>query len=158
MSSRLFQEIREKRGLAYSIYSYLTSYYDTGYFGIYVGTAKEKALTVLELILKELSLVKQGISPDELKKAQEQLKGSLVLALESSTSRMSHNARQEIYFGTYFTTHDIIKAIDEVTLKDVTELANEILDGQHLALSALGPLDKDELSSPLIDRRCAAFL
>jgi predicted Zn-dependent peptidase len=158
MSSRLFQEIREKRGLAYSIYSYLSSYYDTGYLGVYVGTAKEKALTVIELILKELSLVKEGISAVELHKAQEQLKGNLILALESSTSRMSHIARQEIYFETYFSTTDIIKAIEAVTVGDVIDLANEILDGHHLAVSALGPLDEHELSSPLIDKRVSTFL
>jgi len=124
MSSRLFQEVREQNALAYSIYSYVTSYRDTGLLTVYAGTDPSNALEVVQLVMKELRKIKEeGITPAEEQRVKNQLKGSLILSLESSNSHMSRLARQEIYFGKYLAIDDIIKGVEKVTAEQVQRLA-----------------------------------
>ncbi len=139
-SSRLFQEIREERGLAYSIYSYHTAYKDIGMFGLYVGTAPERAQLVLDLCEEVLANIAQrGITAEELNKAKEQVKGSLMLSLESTSSRMSRLGKNEL-LGRHITLDDLVNKIKNVSLEEVKATAGAILSGQY-ALSAVGPLD-----------------
>lgn len=141
VSSRLFQEIREKRGLAYSIYSYLSSYRDTGMLTAYAATDRSKVSELVHLILKEfLSLKNDIISKDEIIKAKEQIKGNMILSLESTINRMTQIARQEIYFGRHFTVEEIIGNIDSVTPEQVNRLANSIFREDAIAVATLGPL------------------
>jgi predicted Zn-dependent peptidase len=139
MSSRLFQEIREKRGKAYSVYSFSSAYRDIGYFGVYAGTSVDSTEEVVELILKELkSLAGGNISDDELRRTQGQLVGSMMLGLESTDSWMSHIARNEIYYGRPISTDDICQGIRAVTRTDVIELARLLFRSGALTLSLLG--------------------
>jgi predicted Zn-dependent peptidase len=141
MSSRLFQEIREKRGKAYSVYSFSSMYKDVGYFGVYAGTSDESVAEVVELILKELNKMAQGeIGEEELRRAQGQLVGSMMLGLESTDSWMSHIARNEIYFGETITTEQICQGIRSVTRDEVVELARSLFRSEAMALTLLGDL------------------
>ena len=115
MSSRLFQTIREERGMVYSIYSDLSPYRDTGTLLVYAGTSVGKALEVVDLILAEFRKLKQTpLALEELTRAKDQLKGNILLGLESSNSRMANLARQEMYFHEFFTVDEVIARIDEV--------------------------------------------
>ena len=146
MSSRLFQEIREKRGLAYSVYSYLTSLRDTGLFVIYAGLTPSKAASAMRVISKEIKKIKKdGISEDELKKVKEQLKGNIVLALENTYNRMSQLAKQELYLGRHYSLDEVISFIDEVDREQVMRLSQGIFDEGKVSVSALGPVSKDAL-------------
>jgi predicted Zn-dependent peptidase len=139
MSSRLFQEIREKRGKAYSVYSFSSSYKDVGYFGVYAGTSLESTEEVVDLITAELKKLAAGeISDTELQRTQGQLVGSTMLGLESSDSWMSHIARNEIYFGNSVTTDEICRCIRAVSRADVVELAREIFQANGMTLTLLG--------------------
>ena len=141
MSSRLFQSIREERGLAYSIYCEMNPFRDTGCLAVYAGCAVDKTREVLDLTLAEFSRIKtELVSEDELKRAKDQLKGNMVLGLESSSSRMSNLARQQMYFGRFFTTDDITTEVNRVTREDIQRLANELLQPEQLALTLLGNL------------------
>jgi predicted Zn-dependent peptidase len=141
MSSRLFQEIREERGMAYSVYSYHTAYRETGSFGIYVGTAPEQAQDVVDLIVEIVRKVaEQGITAEELTKGKEQVKGSLMLSLESTSSRMSRLGKNELILGRHISLDEMIAGIDHVTLDDIKEVAREVLS-RPLALAAVGPFD-----------------
>jgi predicted Zn-dependent peptidase len=141
MSSRLFQEIREKRGLAYSVYSYLNSYADTGSLVVYAGTSSDATNEVLSLIMKEFDKLKEGELDDgELLSAKEQLKGNMLLGLESSESKMSKLAKEEIYFNRYIDVEEIMSEIDKVTLNDIGELARTFFLSNSLTLVALGKL------------------
>jgi predicted Zn-dependent peptidase len=140
MSSRLFQNIREKRGLAYSISSGVASYSDAGAFTIYAGTSLDSVDEVVRLTLEELRRVKGEPLPDEeLRRAKDHLKGSLMLSLESTGSRMNHIARQEIYFGRQFGLDEITEGIETVEAKDVQRIANDLFTGT-LHTSVLGNL------------------
>jgi len=141
LSSRLFQEIREKRGLVYTIYSYISSYSDAGLWGVYAGTGKKKLEEVMSLTLKFLKEIPDDLHESELAKAKEQLKGNLLLGLESTQSRMQNIAKQEIYFGRYFSPAEIIREIDAVSLKKLKELAEKLVKGKSPALTILGPVD-----------------
>lgn len=145
MSSHLFQEIREKRGLAYSVYSYLNLCLDVGSLVVYAGTAPDTFGKVVELILKGLdSFSKKETAKEELKSAKEQLKGSMLLGLETSESRMTKLARDEIYFKRIITLKEIINGIDKVTTKDIRTLAKDIFDPGKITLTAIGRIkDKD---------------
>ena len=124
MSSRLFQTIREDRGLAYSIYSETSPFRDTGALSIYAGTSAEKTPEVLRLTIEELRRLKEDTVPEaELKRAKDQLKSNIVLGLESSSSRMSNLARQEMYFGRFFSVDEIVSEVESVTPADVQALA-----------------------------------
>ncbi|HEV8308874.1 MAG TPA: pitrilysin family protein [Methylomirabilota bacterium] len=140
MSSRLFQEVRERQGLVYSIYSGNAAFRDCGLFYIYAGTEPAHFSKVLRLVMDELrKLRRDGVTADELARAKEHLKGSLMLSLESTSSRMTRIAKQEIYFGRHFTLDDILAAVDAVRLEQVAALIAELLGSVPLSLVALGP-------------------
>jgi predicted Zn-dependent peptidase len=141
MSSRLFQSIREERGLAYSIYSEMNPFRDTGSLAVYAGCAVTRTREVLDLTLAEFSRIKtELVSEEELKRAQDQLKGNMVLGLESSSSRMSNLARQQMYFGRFFTVDHITTEVNAVTREDIQRLANDLIHQDKLALTLLGNL------------------
>jgi predicted Zn-dependent peptidase len=141
MSSRLFQTIREDQGLAYSIYSEMNPFRDTGSLCVYAGTSVDKTEKVLRLTLDELRRLKQEtVSEAELKRAKDQLKSNMVIGLESSGSRMSNLARQQIYFGRFFGVDEIIKEIEAVSSADVQELAQRLFRPEAIALTLLGNL------------------
>ncbi|MDI6729321.1 MAG: pitrilysin family protein [Thermodesulfovibrionales bacterium] len=144
VSSRLFQEIREKMGYAYSIYSFVSSYLDTGFWAVYAGTGRKKALTVTELIIKEMKGLYETISDVELKRAKDQLKGNLVLGLESTSSRMQSIARQEIYYGRYFSQKEIMKEVEAVTLDQARSLARRLINDGKMSLTVLGPVKGED--------------
>ncbi|MGH9355678.1 MAG: M16 family metallopeptidase [Terriglobia bacterium] len=142
MSSRLFQNIRERRGLAYAVFSGLSSFRDAGCLSIYAGTAKDNVRNVVGLIVEELHRMKtEPLGADELQRAQDYLKGSMLLGLESTSSRMSNLARQEMYFGRQVTLDEIARRIDGVTVADVQGVANDLLDPCRLGLTILGPIN-----------------
>lgn len=141
MSSRLFQNIREKQGLAYSVYSELSMYSDTGCLAIYAGTSVETAGQVVESIVHELRDIKlTQVPPEELRRAKDHLKGSFVLGLESTSSRMGNLARQELYYKRFFTVDEMLKSIEDVTAEQVQEIAQEFFDPNHMTLAMLGNL------------------
>jgi predicted Zn-dependent peptidase len=141
MSSRLFQTIREDQGLAYSIYSEMNPFRDTGSLCVYAGTSVDKTEKVLRLTLEELRRLKQEtVSEAELKRAKDQLKSNMVIGLESSGSRMSNLARQQMYFGRFFGVDEIIGEIEAVTSGDVLELAQRLFRPEAIALTLLGNL------------------
>jgi predicted Zn-dependent peptidase len=142
MSSRLFQNIRERQGLAYAIYSDLNPYRDTGCLSVYAGTSKASATKVVESIVSEFSkLKKETVSADELRRAKDQLKGSLMLSLESSTARMSNLARQEMYFDRFYGLDELIAKIESVTAAELQELANNFFQTENIAVTILGNLN-----------------
>lgn len=146
MSSRLFQEIRENRGLAYSVYSYLPTYMDTGLLVIYSGTNEESFPEVIELILKEFRRLKEEpLMNGELETAKEQLKGNLLLSLESSDNLMTRLAKNEIYFQSYLPVGMILKGIEEVNEETLQHLADDIFDERFFCLTVLGPMDGNYL-------------
>ncbi|MEP6994805.1 MAG: pitrilysin family protein, partial [Acidobacteriota bacterium] len=155
MSSRLFQEVREKRGLVYSIGSALHAYGQGGYETISAACAPKNLPRVLEVTLRELRRLKRGgVAPRELRRAKESLKGSLVLALESTVSRMSSAARQEFYFGTTMEPEQWIARVEAVTQDQIDEEAERLLDGRVLSLSVVGnvpglPLSAADLAQAL---------
>src|SRR3984893_13771714 len=142
MSSRLFQNIRERQGLAYAIYSDLSPYRDTGCLSVYAGTSRESAGKVVQSIVAEFHKLKTDqVSEDELRRSKDQLKGSLMLSLESSTARMSNLARQEMYFDHFYTLDELIERIENVTVEQLTELANEFFQTESIAVTVLGNLN-----------------
>src|SRR5271155_5081141 len=141
MSSRLFQTIREDQGLAYSIYSEMNPFRDTGSLCVYAGTSVDKTQTVLQLTLKELRRLKEEtVSDVELKRAKDQVKSNMVIGLESSGSRMANLARQQMYFGRFFGVDEIMEEIEAVSTADVRTLAQELFQPETMALTLLGNL------------------
>jgi predicted Zn-dependent peptidase len=141
MSSRLFQTIREDRGLAYSIYSESSPFRDTGSLSIYAGTSAEKTSEVIRLTIEELRRLKEEtVQEAELKRAKDQLKSNIVLGLEGSSSRMSNLARQEMYFGRFFSVDEIVAEVEAVTSADVQTLARQLFRPEAIALTVLGNL------------------
>ncbi|MEK7773650.1 MAG: pitrilysin family protein, partial [Deltaproteobacteria bacterium] len=138
MSSRLFQEIREKRGLAYSVYSYLNLCKDAGSLVVYAGTSRDSFTEVVGLILKEFKKLRKGVMKDELVNAKEQLKGGMLLGLETSDSRMTKLARDEIYFGKAVPVKEIVKGIDGVTMRDMEAVCGRLLTPDRVAMVAMG--------------------
>jgi len=142
MSSRLFQNIREKRGLAYAVFSGITSFRDTGCLSVYAGTATANARQVIELTLQEFqSLKSELLGEEELQRAKDYLKGSMLLSLESTPSRMANLARQEMVFGRHISLDEIAAGIDAVTAGQVREVAQAFFAPDRLALTVLGPLN-----------------
>src|SRR5579872_3008198 len=142
MSSRLFQNIRERQGLAYSIYSDLNPYRDTGCLAVYAGNSLTSAAKVVQSVVEEFRKLKSDSVPEEeLRRAKAQLKGSLMLSLESSTSRMSNLARQEMYFDRFYDLDELIERIEAVTVEDLANLANEFFKPESVAVTALGNLN-----------------
>ena len=147
MSSRLFQRIREKEGLVYTVLSYHNGYLHGGYEAVYAACAPRNLKRVLSITLEEMKKIKsEGATPTELSAAKLHLKGSILLSLESTVSRMSGIARQEYYFGRQFTPDEIIAAIDAVTLDDIHAAAQTIVDPQSLSLTLLGNLKSPGIS------------
>jgi predicted Zn-dependent peptidase len=141
MSSRLFESIRENQGLAYSIYSELSPFRDTGSLSVYAGMSLDKTERVLALTLAELTRLKtEAVSHAELKRAKDQMKSNIVLGLESSSSRMNNLARQQIFFGRFIPVDEIVRDIDAVTPEDTKRLANQLFQPELLALTLLGNL------------------
>ncbi len=142
MSSRLFQNIREKQGLAYSVYSDLNPYTDTGCMMVCAGTSVESVRKLVDSVLKEFIELKQNLVPDEeLRRAKDHLKGSLMLSLESTSSRMSNLARQEMHFKRFFTLDELVESIEKVTGADVQHVAQTFFEQKQIALTVLGNLD-----------------
>jgi predicted Zn-dependent peptidase len=140
MSSRLFQHIREERGLAYAVFSNLTSYSDAGMLTIYAGCANDKVAEVVDLTLAELRTLRDvHVTPEELRRAKDHLKGSIMLSLESTSSRMSHLARQALYFTRHYSMDETLAAIERVTADDVRRVASEMIRNEELSVTVVGP-------------------
>ncbi len=151
MSSRLFQEIREKRGLAYSVYSFISSFLDSGMMGIYVGTGDSSLASVLKIILRELKKFSENaLKAKELQAAKEQLKGNFLLSLENTDSRMSRLAKNQLYFQRFIKTDEIIKGIEKVTSAEVGDLARQIFRPDSLSLTILGPVTEKAIPRGLL--------
>jgi predicted Zn-dependent peptidase len=147
MSSRLFQNVREKRGLAYAVFSGLSAYRDAGNITIYAGCSNDAVGQVIDLCVEELRGMKSALVPEsELRRAKDHLKGSLMLSLENTASRMSHLARQEIYFDRHFGLDETLAGVERVTDVDVQRVAADLFSNGSLAATVLGP------SVPAIDR------
>jgi predicted Zn-dependent peptidase len=146
MSSRLFQKIREERGLAYSVYSAVNTFIDAGFMAIYAATGPANGKQVVRLIVNELrDLRDNGPSEEELRVAKEHLKGSLMLALESTSSRMSNLARQEIYFGRQVTLAETLRGVNRVGVRQVHKMATDLLDNRRLSLALVGKVGRMKL-------------
>jgi predicted Zn-dependent peptidase len=142
MSSRLFQNIRERQGLAYAIYSDLSPYRDTGCLSVYAGTSRESAAKVVQCIVSEFRKLKaEPVPHEELRRSKDQLKGSLMLSLESSTARMSNLARQEMYFDRFYSMDELLEKIESVTSEELQQLANEFFHTDSIAVTVLGNLN-----------------
>jgi predicted Zn-dependent peptidase len=147
MSSRLFQNIRERQGLAYAVFSELNPYRDTGCLSIYAGTSQESARKVVESIVNEFrDLKEKSVSDEELRRAKDHLKGSLMLSLESTASRMTNLARQQMYFGKFFTLDELVESIEAITAADVQRIAQTFFDPKQIALTVLGNLENFRIS------------
>ena len=152
MSSRLFQEIREKRGLAYSVYSFQSCFLDTGLLGVYAGTAPESVEQVVELLRKEFrDLKERPVTSLELSIAKEQLKGNLLLSTESTSNRMSKLAMNEIYFGRQMDIQDVVREIDAVREEDVQALSQELFRPELMHMALLGEIDRDIIPRLALD-------
>jgi predicted Zn-dependent peptidase len=142
MSSRLFQEVRERRGLAYSVYSFISSHVDTGMFGFYLGVDPKRAQDAIQLVLDEMVKFKTlPIQSSELNSAKEYTKGSLLLASESADNHMVRNAQNEMHFGGDIPLGEIIGKIEAVTAEDILELADELINPDKMTYTLLGPVD-----------------
>ena len=142
MSSRLFQEIREKRGLAYSIYSYIASYSDSGYLAIYLGVDRESVDESVALIAQEISMLQNtSVSERELANARDFIKSGLFLSMENMEAIMNRIVRNELYFGKYISLEEVVDSIDRVTGKDIMRLSSKIFGRQELTTVGLGPLE-----------------
>jgi predicted Zn-dependent peptidase len=151
MSSSLFQEIREKRGLAYTIYSSLSPFSDAGLFSIYVATSPSEVGICLDVVGREVKKIREGkLDPEALQILKENLKGTILLNLDSVESRMTVIAKNEMFFGRYYSTGEMLKMIDKVTAQDVARVARNLFKPKNLILSMLGP-------SRLSPRRLASF-
>ena len=153
MSSRLFQEIRENRGLAYSVYSFFSPYLDAGLFGVYAATDARNMNSVLEITQNEIRKLGRGeLTQDDLAAAKENVIGGMYLASESVDSRMMRAAKNEFVFGRYVDYEEVAANMERVTVDDVVEMANKIFGGDQLAFTALGPVEKED-----VDLGCLAF-
>lgn len=147
MSSRLFQNIREKQGLAYAVYSELNLFSDTGCFTIYAGTGVETAKQVIASTMHEIRSIKEDlITYEELRRAKDHLKGSLMLSLESTSSRMSNLARQELYFKDFLTLDEMLENIEAVNRDEVQQIAQEFFRTENVALAMLGKLGDNHVT------------
>nr|MBA3431708.1 insulinase family protein [Actinomycetota bacterium] len=143
MSSRLFQEIREKRGLAYSVFSYRLMFADTGSFAVYAGTTPQNADTVMDIVREEIdSIVSNGITEAELERAKGHVKGSLVLSSEDPGSRMNRLGRQQITTGEILSVDEMIERYDNIGMGDVRRVASEVLGSGRYSVTVLGPFEE----------------
>ena len=147
MSSRLFQNIRERQGLAYAIYSDLNPYRDTGCLSVYAGTSRESASKVVQCVVSEFRKLKaEPVPEEEVRRSKDQLKGSLMLSLESSTARMSNLARQEMYFDRFYSMDELLEKIEAVTAEELLQLAREFFHTESIAITVLGNLNGLKMS------------
>jgi predicted Zn-dependent peptidase len=152
MSSRLFQNVREKQGLVYSIFSELNPYKDTGCLAVYAGTSLQSAAKVVQSVMREFRAIKAGeLAEEEIKRSKDQLKGNLMLSLESSMARMSNLARQEMYHDQFMGMDEIIARVQEVTLDDVVQAANEMFQQDLIAVTVLGNLTGLKMTRELLE-------
>ena len=152
MSSRLFQEIREKRGLAYAVRSYIVSYRDTGMLNVYVGTSKDKTREVIDIILAEMRRMKtERLTDKELQSAKELIKGNLLLSMESTDNRMQKLATNEIYFGRNVPPEEIVGRIEAVTAEDILSLAGRLFTRPNLSMVFLGEMTESEMPAGDVD-------
>lgn len=153
MSSRLFQEIRENRGLAYAVYSFILGYTDTAALGVYVATEPDYVNPVLETVRNEVQKVKEGeLSSEDLDAAKEHLIGGIYLASESTDSRLMRVARNEVLFGRYISYEELAGNLEQVTVDDVVEIAGDIFQEGRISLVTLGPFAESDM-----DRGCLQF-
>jgi predicted Zn-dependent peptidase len=156
MSSRLFQRIREQEGLVYTVMSYHNGYVNGGYEAVYAACAPKNLKRVLDMTLAEMRTIKSGgATAEELSSAKLHLKGSILLSLESTVSRMSGLARQEYYFGRQFSPDEITAAIDAVTLEDIAYVAGTIVDPDSLSLTLIGNLKSPGISTDMLRQAVA---
>lgn len=148
MSSRLFQKIREEKGLVYSIFSYPSSYKNAGLFTIYAGMNPEQLQTVVNMVRDEISiLIKDGISMDELAKSKEQLKGNYILGLESTSSRMNSIGKSELLLGYINTPDEVLEKIDSISMNNVSDVIEKVFDINRMSFSAVGRVKETSLES-----------
>ena len=151
MSSRLFQEIREKRGLAYSVYSFVSSYLDTGMLGVYAAVKSEQAIEAIALVLNEIKMLKKEfVTTTELNNAKEYTKGNLMLAAESNEHQMFRLAQNENLFGRHIPLQDIVDQIDRVTKENIVDLADQLFQTDQMSLTLLGPIQKQQAYEDLL--------
>lgn len=151
MSSRLFQEIREKRGLAYAIHSYLTPYMDTGMLNVYAGTGRQEIQEVISLSLDEMiRLSETPLTKSELQGAKELIKGNFLLSMESTDTRMTRLAKNELCFGRLIPTEEAVAGIDKVTSEDVQVLARDMFNPNRMTVAAIGPISERDLALSII--------
>jgi predicted Zn-dependent peptidase len=144
LSSRLFQEVREKRGLVYSIYSHFSAFKDAGMLTVYAASSPKVVRQVLKVTIREVRRLRErGVHNDELRRAVNQLKGGTLLGLESTNSRMSRLAKDEIFFGRFFTLEETLSEINKVSKQQIHRLSDSLLDTQKLSLTVLGPVASD---------------
>lgn len=153
ISSRLFQRIREDRGLVYSIYSYHSAYRDTGVFAIYAGLSAANIERVLDLICAEIEAIRSyGVTPEELKRSQEQLKGNFLLSLESVNARMSRLGKYELYLGRVPSPEEVVARVQAVRAEEVQDLARSLLRPEKLCLAAIGPWEGEDAWQAAVGR------
>ncbi len=145
ISSRLFQNIREKRGLVYSIYSYHVAYLDTGLWAVYAGTDRKHVNEVINITVDEMRDLPNSVTAEEVMRAKAQLKGNLILALESTSNKMTNIAKQEIYYGHYYSPAEVIEMVESVSLDDVRDLARRLTGDNPFALTVYGPVTENNL-------------
>jgi predicted Zn-dependent peptidase len=143
MSSKLFQEVREKRGLAYSVYSYLSSFSDTGIFGIYAGCDPERLEELMQTMGKETLELSKTITEEDIVTAKSQIKGNIILAMESTDSRMNRLAKGEYYFGRHIPLDEIITSMENVTPRDLHDAGEQVINSDRFTIVALGPVSAD---------------
>lgn len=154
LSSRLFQEIREQRGLAYSVYSYHSTYVDTGLFAIYAGTSPSNTREVVECILEEVQAMKKtGITAEELNRTKAQIKGSLYLGLESVNSRMSRLGKTELTYNRVLAPEEVVEKLERVTLEDVFRVMNRLWERGKISLAAIGPEGHEVDLAEILDKQ-----
>jgi predicted Zn-dependent peptidase len=150
VSSRLFQEVRENRGLSYSIYSFLSSYHDVGVFGVYAAAGKNKYVKVLDTVFEEMKKLRDTITADDLERAKCNLKGNIMLALESTHGRMNNLARQIIYYDRYYSPAQIMRGIDRVKMKDIRDVVDGYVLTGKTAVTLLGPAEEKKVRGVII--------
>jgi predicted Zn-dependent peptidase len=150
LSSRLFQEVRERRGLAYSVYSYRVAYFETGAFAVYVGTAPQRAHEAVEVVSAELDrlLHEAGLGGEELEAAKGHLKGSMALSLETSNSRMHRLGSSELILDEVLSLNDLVERIDSVTTDDISRVIDRIFSSHPRTLAVVGPVDESTITLP----------
>jgi predicted Zn-dependent peptidase len=149
MSSRLFQEIREKRGLAYSVYSFSALYQDTGEFAVYAGTRPDNAEEVIRLVQVEMERIAEaGVLPEELDRVRQAAKGHLVLGMESTRNRMTRLGKNEVTGGEILSADEIMERFDSVTMDDLRRVSADVLNSEKV-LAVIGPFTREQLD-PLV--------